>query len=49
MKHPSYLNRTRNNQIDKHRTYFNFQSLVDITMSIDITETEADSMVHILI
>ena len=38
-----------NYKIDEHRTYANFHSKIETTMNIDITETEAEQMVHALI
>ena len=41
--------KTRSYQIDEHRTYGNFHSINEMTMNIDITETEAEQMLHALI
>ena len=41
--------KNRNYQIDEHRTDGNFHSIIEITMNIDITETEAEQMLHALI
>ena len=41
--------KARNCQIDKHRKYMNFHSIIEITMNIDITEIEAEQMFYALI
>ena len=40
--------KTRSYQIDEHETYVNFYSMIEITMNIDTTETEAEQMFHAL-
>ena len=41
--------KTRNYQIDEHRTYANFYSIIGKTMNIEITELEAEQLFHALI
>ena len=38
-----------NYQIEKHRKYVNFHSIIEITMKIDINQTAAEQIFHAFI